>query len=313
MTLKKIIITEFMDQAAVEGLRKDFDVVYDPKLGVEPDRLYPHLADADGLIVRTRTQVAEPLLSAGPKLQCIGRLGVGLDNFDLEACARFGVPVFPSIGANALSVAEYVATTSAMLLRKAYFRHDQMVAGEWPRKDAQGTELSNLRLGIIGFGSIGRVTANLMAAQDMEIAATDPYVPADDPAWGSVRKVEAQEDLLAWADIVTLHVPMTDETRNLIDATSFSQMKKSAVLINAARGGVVNEQAMVDALVSGQIAGAAVDVFEREPLSAEDGAKFANVPNLILTPHIAGVTQQSNARVSAMTANQVRAVLEKTT
>ena len=311
MSRQKIIITEFMDQAAVDGLTADFDVTYDPGLGVDPDRLYPMLAEADGLIVRTSTQVRRPLLEAGRKLQCIGRLGVGLDNFDLEACADFGVPVFPSIGANALSVAEYVVTTASALLRGAYYRNDQMLAGAWPRGAAQGAELAGKRLGIIGYGSVGRVTADLCAAMGMTVAAVDPYVEAADPAWKSVERFEDQDALLGWADVLSLHVPLTAETRDLVDGRGLALMQPDAVLVNAARGGVVNEAALAEALKDGVIAGAAVDVFAAEPLSAEDAAKFAGISNLILTPHIAGVTRESNARVSAMTADQVRAVLEK--
>lgn len=311
MTRQKIIITEFMDQAAVDGLIADFEVVYDPTLGDNPDRLYPMLEDADGLIVRTSTQVRAPLLEAGGKLRCIGRLGVGLDNFDLDACDAHNVPVFPSIGANALSVAEYVMTTASSLLRNAYYRNDQMISGMWPRAEAQGVELAGKRFGIIGYGSIGRITADLMSGLGMEVGAVDPYVPLDEPAWAKVQHFETQDVLLAWADVVSLHVPLTQETKDLIGAQELAGMKRSGVLINAARGGVVTELALVAALKSGHIAGAALDVFETEPLSAEDGAKFEGVPNLILTPHIAGVTSDANRRVSAMTADHVRAVLTK--
>ena len=308
MSRQKILITEFMDQTAVDSLTDEFDVTYGPDLADDIERLYDLLADVDGLIVRTSTQVGPDLLRAAKKLVCIGRLGVGLDNFDLEACANQGVPVYPSIGANALSVAEYVATTSAILLRGAYYRNAQMIAGEWPRAAAQGVELAGRKLGIIGFGSIGRITATLLGNMGMEIAATDPYVGASDPAWRPVQKM-SQDALLAWADVVSLHVPLTDETRDLINTTELKVMKNQAVLINAARGGVVNEQALVDALSDGQIAGAALDVFCKEPLTQEDAQKFSGIPNLILTPHIAGVTSDANARVSAITAQQVRDAL----
>ena len=310
MTRKqKIVITEFMDQAAVDSLLGDFEVIYDQTLGIDPARLYPLLSDADGLIVRTMTQVGHPLLDAGPKLQCIGRLGVGLDNFDLEACADRGVPVFPSIGANALSVAEYVVTTASALLRNAYYRNADMIAGKWPRGDTQGSELSGKKLGIIGYGSIGRITADKLLGLGLEVRAVDPYVPADDPAWGQVARFETQKELMEWSDVVSLHVPLTPETRNLVAAKDLQHMKETGILINAARGGVVNEADLIEALNAGHLAGAALDVFETEPLSAKDGAKFEGVPNLILTPHIAGVTYDANVRVSAMTAENVRRAL----
>ncbi len=310
MSAKRIVITEFMDLNAVESLRGDFDVLYDPTLGDDPERLFDVLGDADGVIVRTATQVNQAFLDAGPKMQCIGRLGVGLDNFDLDACASMGVPVYPAIGANALSVAEYVLTTASALLRGAYYRHDQMLAGQWPRKEAQGVELSGRTLGIVGLGSIGRITAELMQNVGMRIIANDPYVEASDPAWDGIERCARIEDLLSASDVVSLHVPLTDETRDLIAAKELGAMRAEAVLINAARGGVVNETALADALKTGQIAGAAVDVFVNEPLSAEDAAIFQGAPNLILTPHIAGVTGDANARVSAMTAQNVRRVLE---
>ena len=310
MTRKqKIVITEFMDQAAVDSLTGDFEVVYDQTLGTDPERLFPLLNDADGLIVRTMTQVGHPLLDAGPNLQCVGRLGVGLDNFDLDACKQRGVPVFPSIGANALSVAEYVVTTASALLRSAYFRNADMIAGKWPRGDTQGSELSGKKLGIIGYGSIGRITADKLLGLGVEVCAVDPYVAADDPAWGKVGRFQTQKELMEWSDVVSLHVPLTPETRNLVSVSDLLHMKESGILINAARGGVVNEAALIEALRKGQIAGAALDVFENEPLSKEDGAKFEGVPNLILTPHIAGVTYDANVRVSAMTAENVRRAL----
>jgi (S)-sulfolactate dehydrogenase len=239
----------------------------------------------------------------------VGRLGVGLDNIDGAACRDRGIAVYPATGANDVAVAEYVVATAMLLLRGAYGATARVAAGTWPRNALMGREISGKRLGLVGFGAIARETAHRAAALGMAIAAHDPFVAEGDPAWnpayGPVQR-KALDALIAESDVLSLHVPLTDATRGLIDAAALARMPKGAVLINAARGGVVDEAAVAEALRSGHLGGAALDVFDREPLDAEAGAVFADVPNLILTPHIAGVTQESNVRVSAVTAQAVR-------
>ena len=307
--MKKVVISEFMDEAAVDGLRADHNVVYDPKLVDDGDRLLAELADADAIVVRNRTQVRGALLDAAPALTCVGRLGVGLDNIDLDDCKARGISVHPASGANDLSVAEYVITTAAVLLRHAYLGFDRMIAGDWPRQDMSGSELAGKTLGLAGFGSIARETAGMARGLGMDIAAMDPFVPGGDAAWEGVERHEDLASLAAASDVLSLHVPLTDGTRNMAGTDVFKAMKPSAVIINAARGGVVDETALAFALLEGQIAGAALDVFANEPLTAEDAAKFKDCRNLILTPHIAGVTVESNTRVSALTAQNVRKAL----
>ncbi len=307
----KIVITEFMDETAVEDLSGDYDVVYDPALVDQPERLLKELAVADAIIVRNRTQVRGELLTAAPNLKAVGRLGVGLDNIDLAACREKGISVHPASGANDLSVAEYVVTTGAALLRNAYFGQNRMISGEWPRQDMQGRECAGKVLGLVGFGSIARETASKARALGLSIAAMDPFVAKEDPVWSGVDCHESLDGLLAVSDILSLHVPLTEETRNMIDAKALATMKPGSIIINAARGGVLDETALAASLRSGHLGGAALDVFAAEPLSAEDGAKFAGLPNLILTPHIAGVTKEANVRVSALTAKNIRNVLER--
>ncbi len=304
--MKKIVISEFMDEAAVEDLRTDFDVLYDPELVDHEDKLFASLAEAEGIIVRNRTQVRDALLEAAPKLKTVGRLGVGLDNIDLEACKAAGISVHPASGANDLSVAEYVITSAMALLRGAYFGQARMIAGEWPRQEMSGGELAGKTLGLVGCGSIARETARLARGLGMSVAGFDPFVPSEDALWQTMARHDTLEGLLVSTDVVSLHVPLTEGTKHLINATTLVAMRKSAVLINAARGGVVDEAALATALSRGQIAGAALDVFETEPLTAEAGAIFQGVPNLILTPHIGGVTVESNVRVSSLTAENVR-------
>ncbi|MCB1788354.1 MAG: hydroxyacid dehydrogenase [Chromatiaceae bacterium] len=305
-----VVIAEFMDQAAVDGLAGEFEVLYDPDLVDHPDQLSAAVADARALIVRNRTQVRGALLDACKILQVVGRLGVGLDNIDLEACRERGVAVCPATGANDVAVAEYVVATAMLLLRDAYLAGPAVIAGEWPRQRCMGREIGGKRLGLIGFGGIARETARRARALGMQVMAFDPFVDAGDPAWRDVERAEL-DTLLRHSDVVSLHVPLSDTTRGLLDGPAIAKMKPGAVLVNTARGGIVDEDALVGVLKSGHLAGAAIDVFAEEPVAASGGARFAGVDNLVLTPHIAGVTRESNERVSAVTADNVRNALRK--
>ncbi|WP_439685629.1 hydroxyacid dehydrogenase [Cupriavidus oxalaticus] len=311
--MKRICISEFMDDAAVQALRAGFDLRYEPGWVDRRAELLDALPGAQALIVRNRTQVDAALLAGAPSLRVVGRLGVGLDNIDVDACRERGIRVIPAAGANARSVAEYVVTTAALLLRGAYGSSALVAAGQWPRaRLSEGREALGKTLGLVGFGDIGRQAAALAQAFGMQVVAFDPMLSGDDPAWArtGVRSV-ALDTLLAQADAVSLHVPLVAATRHLLDAQRIAGMKRGAVLINTARGGVVDEAALAQALRDGHLGGAALDVFEREPLPA--GSVLADVPNLILTPHIGGVTQEANARVSMMIAQQVRQTLEDMT
>ena len=305
-----VVITEFMDEAAVARLKARRDTTYDPTLVERPNDLLPLLAGARALIVRNRTQVRGQLLEAAPKLACVGRLGVGLDNIDSEACGARRITVYPATGANDLSVAEYVITAAMMLLRGAWTATAAVAAGEWPRQRLMGRELAGKTMGLVGFGAIAREVAWRANAMGMPIVAYDPLLDAGHPAWQLARNISL-DGLLEVADVVSLHVPLTEGTRHMIGSPQLSAMKPGAILINAARGGVVDEAALAAALREGRLGGAALDVFEREPLPAEDGAKFAGLSNLILTPHIAGVTVESNVRVSELIADTVLAHLER--
>jgi (S)-sulfolactate dehydrogenase len=305
-----IVICEFMDQAAVESLAGEFDVLYDPNLVDREDDLAAAVADAHALIVRNRTQVRGALLAAAGALQVVGRLGVGLDNIDLEACWKRAVAVHPATGANDAAVAEYVIATAMMLLRDAYAAGAEVIAGAWPRQRCMGREIGGKVLGLVGFGGIARETARRARALGMSVMAHDPFVAETDSAWNDVERSELDK-LMANSDVVSLHLPLTDDTSGLLDARLIARMKKGAVLINTSRGGIVDEDAVVESLREGHLAGAALDVFATEPLTAASGARFAGIGNLVLTPHIAGVTQESNVRVSAVTADNVRRVLSK--
>ena len=304
----KIVIPEFMGMDAVADLRDGFDVIYEPELWAQTDALEVALGDAAALIVRNKTQVTAEMIATAPSLRAVGRLGVGLDNIALDACAARNIAVLPAIGANARSVAEYVVATALMLLRGAYFANDDVMAGHWPRERLIGREAAGRTFGILGFGSIGQVVAQTANALGLTVVAHDPVLSSDDPVWQSVTRA-GFDDVLAGCDIISLHMPLVDATRNLIDAAAFDRMKPGAIVINTARGGIVDEGALADALRAGRLGGAALDVFANEPLDSGAGSRFAGVPNLILTPHIAGITEESNARVSQVTADNVRRAL----
>ena len=304
-----IIISEFMDEPAVEELRRSFTLIYEPDLVDRPVDLEAAVAEARALIVRNRTQVRGALLDAARNLRCVGRLGVGLDNIDVGACEERGIAVYPAIGANNLSVAEYVIASALVLLRGVYSSTAEMVAGAWPRQRLMGREVSGKRLGLVGFGAIARDVAIRARALGMKVAAYDPHLAHDHAAWQQAER-EALDTLLATSDVVSLHVPLTDETRNLIDRDAIARMKRDAILINAARGGVVDEAEVANALRGERLGGAALDVFAKEPLGSADAEIFRGVPNLILTPHVAGITMESNARVSLLTAENVRRHLD---
>lgn len=308
--MPNVIITEFMDEAAVARLKARHETLYDPALVNRPDDLVLLLADARALIVRNRTQVRGEVFEAAAKLACVGRLGVGLDNIDLEGCRARNIAVFPATGANDLSVAEYVTTAALTLLRGAWMATAAVAAGEWPRQRLIGRELAGKTMGLVGFGAIAREVAWRANALGMSIIAYDPLLDASHPAWQLARNV-ALDGLLEISDVVSLHVPLTETTRHMIGAAQLSAMKRDAILINAARGGVIDEAALAVTLREGRLGGAALDVFEREPLSAGDGAKFAGLPNILLTPHVAGVTVESNVRVSELIADRVITHLER--
>ncbi len=304
-----IVITEFMDEAAVESLKARYAVHHDPELFGKPEELARLVATVPALIVRNQTQVRGELLAAAGNLKVVGRLGVGLDNIDMAACAARDIKVFPATGANSLSVVEYVIGTAMTLLRGAYFANAAMLAGEFPKTKLIGREIAGKRMGLVGFGAIARDVARHAQALGMTVAAYDPYVPADAPVWQGVEKLEL-DGLLSTSDVISIHLPLTPETRGVIGEAAFTKMKPDAVLINAARGGVMDEAALVAALKGGRLAGAALDVFEQEPLKADGAKLFAGTPNLILTPHIAGNTVESNGRVSGLVAERVIAALE---
>jgi (S)-sulfolactate dehydrogenase len=303
--MARIVITEFMDERAVEQLAAQHDVVYDPKLVDDVPRLLAQAAQCHAMIVRNRTQVRGAVLAAMSKCKVVGRLGVGLDNIDVTGCAAKDIKVIPATGANALSVAEYVITSTMLLLRGAYAATDDVVAGRWPRNAlSNGRETAGKTMGVIGFGSIGQTTTRLARGLGMHVMAYDPMMAATSPIYAEQGAIAASlSAVITMADVVTLHVPLVDGTRNLFNAERLASMKTGAILINTSRGGIVDMEALVDSLKSGHLGGAAVDVFEQEPMPASP--MYEGCPGLLLTPHISGVSTESNERVSFLIADKV--------
>ena len=304
-----LLITETIDEDVFKDVLAGFNIIYDPKLFLRHDDLCKAVANVPAMIVRNNTQVNADVLKHATRLVALGRLGVGLDNIDMAACKARGIAVYPATGANAQSVVEYVIGAAYVLLRRAFFATPEVLAGEFPRARWQGREVAGKRLGIVGFGAIGRMLGATASAIGMEVVGYDPYLKAGDPAWsqpwGKVAALDL-DTLLATSDVVSLHVPLTAETKDLIDRAALAKMKRGAILVNAARGGVANEAATAEALRSGQLGGAAFDVFTEEPLSKEGARVFADCPNLILTPHIGAGTAEANRRVSFMVAGKIR-------
>jgi (S)-sulfolactate dehydrogenase len=306
----EIIIPEFMDAEPVERVRANYSVHWDENLWAKRAELETLLADAVALIVRNRTQVDAELIGGAPKLRVVGRLGVGLDNIDLEACKARGIAVCPATGANADAVGEYVVAAALHLLRLAAFSGTaRLMQGEWPRQGmGEGHECAGRTLGLIGFGSIGQVTAAKARALGCKTLAFDAFVAENDPAWRDTERTDLG-GILARSDIVTLHCPLTPQTRGMIGASEIAAMRPGAILINTARGGIVEEAALAAALRTGHLGGAAIDVFNTEPITADTALLFAGLPNVILTPHIAGITVESNKRISEVTVNNILAAL----
>ena len=305
-----ILITEFMDEDAVNLLKKKYDVYYDISLAEDSNSLVKLINKMKALIVRNKTLVTRELIENAPNLTCVGRLGVGLDNIDLNACEEQNITVYPALGANSHSVAEYVICASMLLLRKAYFKKNEMIAGNWPRQESSGSEVYGKTLGLIGFGDIAQKTRDLALGLGIKTVAYDPYLDKDSNVWKETKNLPL-ENLLSISDIISLHIPLSKETKNLIDEKKLRLIKNSSVIINTSRGGIIDENSLAKLLKENKIGGAALDVFNKEPINKVNAKKFEGLDNLILTPHIGGVTKESNERVSKMIAKKIDIHLSK--
>jgi len=271
--------------------------------GLKEDELIARIGDLDALIVRSQTKVTAKALAAAKSLKVIGRAGVGVDNVNVEAATERGIVVMNTPGGNTISTAEHTFSLMLSLARKIPQAHASMVAGKWDRKSFEGTELCGKTLGIIGMGRIGSEVARRAIAFGMNVVAFDPYLVQSRARSLQVELADDLASLLTRADFITVHMPLTSETKNILNATTLAQCKPGVRIINCARGGLVGEAALLAALQSGQVAGAALDVYEKEP-PAEDLALRA-LPNVVLTPHLGASTSEAQESVGIEIAHAI--------
>jgi D-3-phosphoglycerate dehydrogenase len=303
-----ILISEELQAPAVERLEKKYAVQREPGLWKDAVAFKEKLRDARVVMVRNQTQVTAEALEGAPRLIAVGRVGVGLDNIDVAAASRLGITVVAPLNANATSVAELALGLMLALARKIPQADRSTKAGQWDRKGCTGVELAGKTLAVCGFGRIGTKVGQLGRAFGMELAVFDPFLQPDSPA---VRESGAQlytslEQALAIADVVSLHLPLTQETRKLFDARRFAAFKPGALLVNTSRGAVVDEFALIGALQSRILAGAGLDVRELEPPVVNI---LESMPNVILTPHIGAFTVEAQQRTFEAVANDVDRLL----
>ncbi|MDH3732100.1 MAG: phosphoglycerate dehydrogenase [Gemmatimonadota bacterium] len=303
---KRLIIADPLRPEGIEVLSAATGLEVEDHTEDDRETLSGALAGASGLIVRSRTKVDAELMERSDSLEVIGRAGVGVDNIDMEAATRRGIAVLNAPAANTFSTAELAFALLLAAARHVTAADASIRAGEWKRKAMAGTQLLGKTIGVVGAGRIGAEVIRRARAFGMHVVAYDPYVPADRANELGLSLVTFKK-LLESADIVTLHVPLTGENRGLIGADEISRMRDGAILINAARGGLVDEAALAAALVSGKLRGAGLDVFEREPLPADSPLREA--PNLVFTPHIGASTSEAQAEVSRQIAVAVRDAL----
>lgn len=301
--MARVLVTDGMAAEGLEILRSGGHTVDNRK--VSADELTRILRDYDGLVVRSATQVTEQVLQAGlPQLKVVGRAGVGVDNVDLAAATSAGVIVMNAPLGNIVSAAEHTIGMLFAVARMIPQAHAKLSHGEWDKKSFTGIELDGKKLGIVGLGKIGKHVAQVMQAAGMEVLAFDPFLS---PEVAKELRIEAVslDQLLQRADLITIHTPLTEQTRNLINPTRLRMMKKTARIVNVARGGIIDEPALAEALASGIIAGAAIDVFAEEPLPAS--SPLRGLPNCIITPHLGASTEEAQIKVSVDIANQFNA------
>jgi len=302
-----ILIPENLTGPAIDRLKQDYVVYQDPTLWQREGDLRALVVEARALLVRNQTPVTAALLAAAPRLQVVGRAGVGLDNVDVDAASERGIVVCYAPEENALSVAEHVFALLFALARKIVSADQSVRAGRWERLVHTGWELYGKTLGLLGLGRIGFRVALRARAFGLTVVAYDPYVsPNSFVVTESGAVLKSFQEVLTEADILSLHLPLTEATRHLLGEAALAWMKPTAVLINTARGGVVDEAALARALAAGRLAGAALDVRENEP---PGDSPLHALPHVVLTPHIAAFTVEGQARVMEAVAGDVRRVL----
>ncbi len=303
--MTRILVSDPIDKAGIDILSQVAQV--DQQIGLETDDLKKIIGDYDALMIRSGTQVTADVIESASRLRIIGRAGVGVDNVDIPAATKQGVLVVNSPGGNTIAAAEHALALLLSLSRHVPHAHSSTISGGWDRKKYVGNELYKKVLGVVGLGKIGSHVAHVAKAMGMEVIGYDPFISADRAQQMQVR-LTSIESLFKQSDYVSLHLPRTPDTENLVDADLLKSMKSTARLVNCARGGIIDEPALANAITKGVIAGAAIDVFANEPL--EKGSSLLSVKDkLILTPHLGASTEEAQENVAIDVAEQIRDVL----
>jgi D-3-phosphoglycerate dehydrogenase len=302
----KILVSDPLSEEGLKVLKEVKDFQVDVQTELSPVALKEAIKDYDALIVRSATKVTKEVIDAAAKLKVIGRAGVGLDNVDLAAATQKGIIVMNTPGGNTISTAEHTMSMILALSRNIAQANASTKKGEWKRSKFMGVELYGKTLGIIGLGRIGKEVAKRALSFGMKILAYDPFLSREAAESVGVEIAELKE-LLQKSDYITVHTPLTDDTKHLISKEQISMMKKGVRLINCARGGIIDEQALASAVKEGQVAGAAIDVFEKEPLSAE--SELLKVDNIVITPHLGASTEEAQVNVAIEVSEIVRDAL----
>jgi D-3-phosphoglycerate dehydrogenase len=303
----KVFIADSISQRGIDELTRDGALEAKVQTGLSETQLAEAIPDFAALIIRSQTKVTAKILNAAKKLRVVGRAGVGVDNVDVETATRRGVVVLNAPGANTISTAEHAFSLLLSLARNIARADAMLKGGIWDRKNLEGVELYNKTLGIIGMGRIGSELSRRAIAFGMRVLAFDPYLSVSRARSLQVELVEELDELLAAADFISLHTPLTAETRHLLNAERIAKTKRGVRIINCARGGLIDEQALANAISAGHVAGAALDVFETEPLPVD--SPLRKIPKLVLTPHLGASTAEAQESVGIEIAQSIRAAL----
>src|SRR6516165_1686309 len=307
MTPPKVLIADSISQRGVDELAREKALQVTVKTGLNERELVELIPPFNALVVRSQTKVTADILNAGNKLRVVGRAGVGVDNVDVETATRRGVVVLNAPGGNTISTAEHAFSLLLCVARKIPQADANVRSKAWDKKNFEGVELYNKTLGVIGMGRIGSELSRRAISFGMRVVAYDPYLSATRARSLQVELVDELDDLVAGADFISLHTPLTGETRHILDAARLRKAKRGVRIINCARGGLIDESALAQALQDRHIAAAALDVFEIEPLPADSPLRAA--PNLVLTPHLGASTAEAQEGVGIEIAQSIRAAL----
>lgn len=297
-----IVVADGFDKSLFSGLCGVNEFNVHPKEKITQDELKELLPKIEGLVIRSATKITPDLLEAAPNLKYVIRAGEGTDNIDKKSCEIKGVKVSNTPGANNNSAAEHAIALMFTLLRKTAWAHGSMINGKWEKPKFTGMELSNKTVGVVGFGRIGQIVAKRLSGFEPKVKFFDPFIEKSEIPYA--EKAKDLKEIFETCDVITIHVPLMEKTRNFITKEHLSLMKSSALLVNASRGGIVNEEDLLDILKNNKIKGAAFDVFATEPL--EETSPLRKLENLILTPHLGASTEEAQKRVGEMVINQLK-------